>query len=139
MSIFNNDWDLLLKFIDNEGNPPFHIEGDLYLINKNITTLGSLVSVGGNLDLHDNNELESLGGLVSVGGNLVLSLCVSFKSLGSVESVRGYVDVRYTKIYSLGNLKFIGGSLFLRDTPNLKMSLQQIMDQIKIDGYIDEE
>jgi hypothetical protein len=68
-SFFNNDWELLLKYVESRGNPPFHVEGDLNLDTGEYVDLGTLVSVGGDLDL-SNTEIYSLENIVKVGGTL---------------------------------------------------------------------
>ena len=89
MKFFNNDWDLLQKFLKLKGNPPYTIGGDLDLRETQIESLGNLQSVGGKLDL-EGTPIQSLGNLTSVGG---------------------YLDLSYTPIESLGNLKSVGGFL----------------------------
>lgn len=132
MSIFNNNWDLLLKFMENEGNPPFHIEGDAELPNQLITNLGNLVSVGGNLNLVD-NPIRDLGKLEHVGGDLTLHMTY-IQSLGNLKYVAGFLDLGYTPIKDLGKLEFVGSDLYLDSTPNLKMDRKQILDKIKVRG-----
>lgn len=110
MSMFNYNWDLLMMFIENEGNPPFHIDGNLYLVGKNITTLGNLISVGDNLNL-SYSHIEDLGNLVSVGGSLYLTS---------------------TPIKTLGNLKYVGGSLLLNSFINSHMTVKQIRKKVNI-------
>ena len=69
--VFNNDWDLLQKFLNRRGNPPYKISGDLDLFGVPIESLGSLISVGNDLILFE-TQIESLGNLKSVGGDLDL-------------------------------------------------------------------
>jgi len=68
---FNNDWDLLQKFLELKGNPPYSIGGDLFLTGTPIESLGNLTSVGGFLYLRG-TPIESLGNLTSVGDFLDL-------------------------------------------------------------------
>jgi len=70
--IFNNDWNVLQKFLERRGNPPYIITGDLDLYDSKIESLGNLQSVGGFLDLRY-SEIKSLGNLQSVGGYLDLT------------------------------------------------------------------
>ena len=112
---FGNDWDLLQKFLEKKGNPPYEITDDLKLPESEIKSLGNLTLVGGNLNL-EYSKIESLGNLTSVGGNLILHRSV-LKSLGNLTSVGGYLDLFYSKIESLGNLTSVGGSLDLGRTP----------------------
>jgi hypothetical protein len=113
---FNNDWDLLQKFLERNGNPPYSIGGDLeFRTNTKFKSLGNLISVGGDLDLRG-TSIESLGNLTSVGGNLFL--------VG-------------TPIESLGNLTLVGGNLFLVGTPLSKMyTKKQIREMVNVGGVI---
>lgn len=61
----------LLKYLERKGNPLFSIEGDLYLRETKIESLGNLTSVGGDLYLVG-TKIESLGNLISVGKGLYL-------------------------------------------------------------------
>ena len=95
LKYFNNDWDLLQKFLESEGNPPYTIGGNLNLVGLKVESLGNLVSVEHDLYAYD-TPLKSLGNLTSVGGLL---------------------DLSNTQIESLGNLSFVGGSLVLNRIP----------------------
>ena len=95
LKYFNNDWDLLQKFLESEGNPPYTIGGNLNLVGLKVESLGNLVSVEHDLYAYD-TPLKSLGNLTSVGGLL---------------------DLTNTQIESLGNLSFVGGSLVLNGIP----------------------
>jgi len=44
-------WQILQKILQRRGNPPYIIDGDLFLAGTPIRSLGNLQSVGGNLDL----------------------------------------------------------------------------------------
>ena len=112
---FNNDWDLLQKFLERNGNPPYSIGGDLFLEGTDIESLGNLKSVGGNLVLRG-TPIKSLGNLTSVGGNLILF---------------------NTPIKSLGNLKSVGGFLELRKTPlSKKYTEEEIRQMVDVGGGI---
>jgi hypothetical protein len=89
--IFNDDWNLLQKFLERRGNPPYKISGDLDLYETPIESLGSLISVGGNLDLYDSN-VKSLGNLRSVGGYLDLRN-TPISETHSKEDIRDKVNV----------------------------------------------
>jgi hypothetical protein len=115
LKFFNDDWNLLQKFLKSKGNPPYSIGGNLYLGGTSIKSLGNLQSVGGDLDLYD-TPIESLGNLTSVGG---------------------YLDLYKTPIESLGNLKSVGGFLNLPETPLYKMYTEkQIRKMVNVDGKI---
>ena len=95
LKFFKDDWNLLQKFLNRRGNPPYTIGGDLDLENTSIESLGNLTSVGGSLLLGD-TPIESLGNLTSVGG---------------------YLNLRDSPIESLGNLQSVGGFFSLLRTP----------------------
>jgi hypothetical protein len=93
IKFFNNDWNVLQKFLESQGNPRY--------------------SIGGDLDLRRRSDIKTLGNLVRVEGDLDLQLCKNLVSLGDLEYVGGFLDLRVTKIETLGNLKYVGGLLDL--------------------------
>jgi len=150
--VFNDDWDLLQKYINKRNNPPYELIGDLDLQLTDVKTLGSLVKVNGFLDL-SHTKIESLGelkhitgsfyfqfnytiksfeNLKSVGGELNLRKS-KIQSLGSLTSVGGNLNLQLTNVESLGNLKYVGGSLELYQTPlSVKYTKSQIKDMVTI-------
>ena len=72
LEYFNNDWDLLQKYLKSKGNPLYSIGGSLNLFGTSIESLGNLTSVGGSLDL-EGTPIKSLGNLTSIGGYLDLT------------------------------------------------------------------
>ena len=133
--IFNNDWNVLQKFLERRGNPPYIITGDLDLFNSNIKSLGNLQSVGDNLYLNS-TKIESLGNLQSVGGHLDL-FGTKIESLGNLQSVGGYLNLNNTNIQSLRNLESVGGFLDLRFTPlSRKTTEDEIRSQVEVGGII---
>ena len=72
LEYFNNDWDLLQKYLKSKGNPLYSIGGSLNLFGTSIESLGDLTSVGGSLDL-EGTPIKSLGNLTSIGGYLDLT------------------------------------------------------------------
>lgn len=134
-SAFGDNWDMLQKFLERRGNPPYELSGDLDLEYRTIKSLGSLTRVNGNLILikakikslgnleYVKNNLiaydatiKSLGNLKYVGENLDLTN-TQIKSLGNLEYVGNDLELLYAKIDSLGELKHVGGSLNLQQTP----------------------
>ena len=112
---FNNDWDLLQRFLEKKGNPPYKITGNLDLEHSDIKSLGNLQSVGGNLYLYSSN----------------------IKSLGNLEFVVRNLDLRHSSIESLENLQSVGGFLDLRFTPLSKTTTEEeIISQVKVGGKI---
>ena len=90
-NIFNNDWDLLQKFLERRGNPSYILIGDLDLYSSNIESLGNLKSVGDNLYL-SNSNIKFLRNLQSVGGDLDLrNTPLSEKT--TEEEIRNQVEI----------------------------------------------
>ena len=115
LKFFNDDWNLLQKFLESKGNPPYSIGGDLDLEKTPIKSLGNLTSVGRNLNLK-RTPIESLGNLTSVGS---------------------FLDLRRTPIESLGNLTSVGGDLYLYDTPlSRKYTEEDIRKMVDVGGEI---
>ena len=132
---FDNDWDLLQKFLERNGNPPYSIGGDLFLEGTSIESLGNLISVGGFMDL-SHTDIQSLGNLKSVGRDLNL-YGTPIKSLGNLQSVGGNLNLIHTPIESLGNLTSVGGELDLLGTPLSTMySEKQIREMVNVGGVI---
>jgi hypothetical protein len=115
---FNNDWDLLQKFLESQGNPRYSIGGDLNLREKEVGTLGNLVRVEGYLSLFG-TYFDSLGSLEYVGGDLDLR-DTDVETLENLVRVEGSLDLGSTRIKTLGNLEYVGGSLSLEECLNLK-------------------
>ena len=106
---FNNDWKLLMSFLNKRGNPKWKMMGNLNLSNnEDVTDLNNLMSVEGYLDL---------------GGTPIISL-------GNLESIGGGLDLRFSKIESLGNLKTVGGYLDLTATPISKKYTEKEIRQM---------
>ena len=135
-SHFRNDWDLLQKYINKKGNPPYILIGDVDLAGReNIVSLGSLIEVKGKLWLQY-TQIEDLGNLSSVGGDLDLGK-TPIKSLGNLTSVGGNFSLYDTPIKSLGNLTSVGVDLDLHETPiSKKYTKQQIKDMVEVGGQI---
>ncbi len=132
---FGNDWDLLQKFLEKKGNPPYEITDDLNLPESEIKSLGNLVSVGGDLNLYESN-IKSLGDLVSVGGYLDLSE-TNVESLGNLTSVGGHLDLSVTDVKSLGSLTSVGDYLDLRYTPlTKKYTKDEIRSMVEVGDEI---
>ena len=117
--IFGDDWDILQRFLETKGNPPYSLGGNLNLVGLKVESLGNLVSVEHDLYAYD----------------------TPLKSLGSLTSVGGLMDISNTQIESLGNLSFVGGSLVLKGTPLFPKdasprSKQRMEDMIRRKVYV---
>jgi hypothetical protein len=155
-SAFNNDWNLLQRFLNKKGNPPYILRGNIDLNdNEEITTLGNLISVEGNVNLWD-SSIKSIGNLTSVtgsfniGGTLITSLGnlkfvgrsllahgTPIESIGNLTSVGGDLNLRETPIESLGNLNSVRYDLYLQNTPiSKKYSEREIRNMVVVGGDI---
>ena len=117
--IFGNDWDILQRFLESKGNPPYSLGGNLDLVGLKVESLGNLVSVEHDLYAYD-TPLKSLANLTSVGG---------------------LMDISNTQIESFENLSFVGGSLVLKGTPLFPKdasprSKQRMEDMIRRKVYV---
>jgi hypothetical protein len=132
---FGNDWDVLQRFLERRGNPPYEIMDDLDLSGSKIQSLGNLTSVGGYLYLRGSG-IQSLGNLTSVGSYLNLNYS-KIKDLGNLTSVEGYLDLGGSKIQSLGNLTSVEGDLMLRNTPlSKKYTRKEIHSMVEVGGNV---
>jgi len=132
---FNNDWNILQKFLESQGNPRYSIGGNLLFSRTEIETLGNLVRVEGNLNLYY-NDVKSLGDLEYVGGWVDLTLS-NTESLGNLEYVGNHLNISRTNIESLGNLEYVGGHLDIYKTPlEKKYSNEQIRRMVNVIGRI---
>jgi hypothetical protein len=127
------DWYLLQQFLNMKGNPRYIIVGDVVLEDsEDISDLGNLVGVEGELDLYD-SSIESLGKLEFVGGNLSLYDCQNLKTLGKLKKVEGELNLSNSSIESLGELEFVGGNFGLFRCENIT-TLGKLK---KVEGYVD--
>ncbi len=111
LKFFNNDWSILQKFLESQGNPKY--------------------SIGGDLDLRRRSDIKTLGNLVRVEGDLDLQLCKNLQSLGDLEYVGGFLDLRDTKIETLGNLNYVGGYLDLGFS-----DIKTLGNLVRVDGLL---
>ena len=119
INFFFNDWNVVIKYVKEEGNPLFSMQGNLDLQDVCPETLGRLYSVEGDLDLYKCKNLTSLGKLSHVGGSLDLR-GTNVSSLGSLQHVGEYLDLYGCKnLTSLGELTHVGGYLDLFQCRNL--------------------
>jgi hypothetical protein len=134
---FFDDWNEVIKFVKNEGNPLFSMQGNLDLRDVCPKTLGRLYSVEGDFDLYNCENLTSLGNLTHVGGFLELR-DTKITSLGNLTHVGRWLDLYICKnLTSLGNLTHVGGHLDLRNTPiSKKYSEDEIRKMVNVEGVI---
>ena len=135
-SAFNNNWNVLQKFLNKKGNPPYILIGDIDLSTRqDIESLGSLIEVKGFLDLSF-SQIESLGNLTSVDDDFDL-IRTPVEDLGNLTYVGGSLILYKTSIVDLGKLTYVGDDLNLSETQVSKIySEEQIRDVIDVGGVI---
>lgn len=77
LKYFNNDWNLLQKFLESKGNPKWKMMDGFNLRDTPIESLGNLTSVGGDLDLEGTPLSEKytekeIRQMVNVVGNIYI-------------------------------------------------------------------
>ena len=116
LGAFDNNYQMLLEFIDTLGNPKFKIAGDVNLVDSDIESLGNLVEVEGMLDLFNTKTITSLPDNLKVGSYLSLSY-TDITSLPDNLHIGGTLDLYYTKtIKSLPDNLHVGGDLYIAKT-----------------------
>ena len=129
---FENDWNLVLNFMNRYPNKKFYYPGDLYLGESDIETLGNLVRVEGYLDLWKRN-IKSLGNLERVDGYLNLYGCFNLQSLGNLKYVGGLLySYGNENLQSLGNLIRVEGNLDLRGS-----EIKTLGNLVRVEGDLD--
>ena len=136
LKFFNNDWSILQKFLESQGNPRYSIGGDLSLSYSDIESLGNLVRVEGKLDLESCQNLESLENLEYVGGFLDLRI-TKIETLGNLNYVGSWLSLSDSDIETLGNLNYVGGFLSLGYTPlSKKYTIEEIRNMVEVVGKV---
>jgi hypothetical protein len=129
---FDNDWNLVLNFMNRYSNKKFYYPGNLDLSAADIETLGNLVRVEGGLTLRD-SYINRLGNLVRVEGGLDLRRCFNLQSLGNLEYVGGLLySYGNTNLQSLGNLIRVEGNLDLRGS-----EIKTLGNLVRVEGDLD--
>ena len=127
------DWDLLQKFLNMKGNPRHIIVGDVNLAGrKDISDLGNLVGVEGDLDLSW-SSIQSLGDLEFVDGYLDLWYCQNIKTLGKLKKVGVDLVLNFTQVKSLGDLVEVGGNIYLigLSIPQSELNKVEVVGEIR--------
>ena len=134
---FFDDWNEVIKYVKEQGNPLFSMQGNLDFQDVCPETLGGLYSVEGYLDLYYCYNLTSLGDLSHVGEWLDLRH-TKIISLGDLSHVGRFLNLDDCEnLTSLGNLKHVGGDLYLSNTPIAKKySKEEIRKMVNVKGNI---
>lgn len=100
------------------------IEGDMILLNSNLTKLTSLEYIGGDAPFAG-SQIADLGRLKTVEGRLELDY-TNLKSLGSLEYVGDSLNLSQTKVSDLGALKDVNGKLTLNSNIESLADLENV-------------
>jgi len=120
------NWDLLQRYLEFKGNPMYILVGNVNLRNrKDIFDLGNLVGIEGDLFL-GNSSIESLGELEFVRDDFWLDDCKNIKTLGKLKKVGIDLWLDHSPIESLGELKFVGNKLLIYNTKIHQSELNKV-------------
>jgi hypothetical protein len=110
-----------LKLIKELENHPdgtqYRHEGDLHLINSNITKLPNDLYVTGNCYLENSHQLKVLPIKLHVGGSLDLANCVYITELPDNLYVGNNLSLFRTKISNFPNNLYVETNIYLYNTP----------------------
>ena len=108
----------LIKELENhpDGTQYKH-EGDLHLINSNITKLPNDLYVTGNCYLENSHQLKVLPIKLHVGGSLDLANCVYITELPDNLYVGNNLSLFRTKISNFPNNLYVETNIYLYNTP----------------------
>lgn len=115
--VFDKDWSLLQDFIQDKGNPPYILHGEL-------------------IDLSDRGDISTLGSVIGIEGGLIISYS-DIQSLGDLTYVTGFLDMEKTNISSFGNLESVGKWINVQDTwMSRKMTKSEIGKLLNLNPYL---
>jgi len=100
-------------------NEKGYLKGNFIITGNNISSLGCLKRVYGNLGINSNHLID-LGQLNYVKNDFWILKAQKLTSLGNIKKIGGTITLRYSNIDNLGKLKTVGKTLCLRDT-NIKI------------------
>jgi len=108
----------LIKELENHPDgTQYRHEGDLHLIDSNITKLPNDLYVTGNCYLYNSYQLKVLPIKLHVGGNLDLADCVHITELPDNLYVGRVLSLHKTKISNFPNNLYVGEDLYIINTP----------------------
>lgn len=123
LGIKEND---LFKYIE-------EIQHYLSLRDSDLTDLGSLKKIGGNLTVANSN-IQSLGKLEYIGGNADFENS-KIRNTGALKKINCSCTFNNSEIEDLGDLEYIGGLLNLKDTQIKQLkSLKYIGSDLCLNG-----
>ena len=104
-------------------------DGDLYIYDLPITTLGNLKEVKGALWLNSNKTLKSLYKLGKIKWSLSLDNS-ELNDLGELKHIGSYIWLGISKLDNIGKLEHVGG-VWYYDTKNLKSLYDKRINTIR--------
>lgn len=132
LEYINGDARFYISAID-DLNKLKRIEGDVDFNTTGIKSLKNLESIGGFLYIKDCYDLVDLGELKSIDGYLYVGDGCNLRSLKNVEYIGSNLHIENSLVNDLGNLKYVGGELFLNYQQELLFSDRIYKDE---DGII---
>jgi len=114
IELFYNKMDAILDNYKKKGFDGIKLVGDVNFYSVFYMDFDRIfehiVEIDGNLDLRRTN-VKSLGNLESVSGYLDLGYCEDLVSLGNLKYVGDYLILKNTNITTLNNLEIVGSNL----------------------------
>lgn len=112
---------IILDYIFDTTNVEIDSLNDL----ENYTSLNKLPFIIQTLNETNNNSFYSLA-FGKIKGSLYITADETFESLGNISEVTGNITFRGSRIKSLGHLKKVGGSIFVRQFDPPYTALQSL-------------
>ena len=128
VELFYDKWKAILNNYKKKGFDGIRLVGDVNFYSVFYMDFDRIfehiVEIDGFLDL-EKSSVESLGNLESVNGYLDLDYCEKLVSLGNLKYVDGSLSLKNTNITTLDNLEYVGhflelGSTKIKDLNKLK-------------------
>jgi hypothetical protein len=118
--LFYSKWEPIINNYRKKGFDGIKLKGDVNFYSIAFMDFNEIfehiIEVHGNMDLRG-SSIESLGNLESVNGYLDLGYCEKLVSLGNLKYVDGSLTLKNTNITTLDNLEYVGHYLQLSTTP----------------------
>ena len=137
----NRSTPIVWKIVNNEPieRDDLFVKGDIEMEYSKLESLPEGLHVNGDLNLFG-SEIKSLPKDLYVGENLTLGYCNNITSLPEGLYVGGNLSIAKTNISSLPKGLKVEGFLFIRYTPLVNFSDEELIKMIKptddVDGYI---
>ena len=98
------------------------------IMEGNITTIKNVSKINGSLSI-SNPEFQDFGNIQEINGSLeVSSNCKKLMSMGKVRKIDGDLNLRFSSIETLSNLKIVNGNINLKDSKILDLGELEIVN-----------